>query len=163
MLDVRTGGEYETVHIPDSINIPLDQLGEHAAQVAGIDRPVILVCQSGVRAEQAHSRLSQAGKGRLFVLDGGLNAWETAGKQVNRGQSNRWAMDRQVRFVAGLMIITAIVVSTIVPPLKWVAAAVAGGLVYSAASNTCAMASILGRLPYNRSTVDVDTALEKLA
>ncbi len=163
LLDVRTGGEFETLHIPGSVNIPLDRLGEHLAPMAGIGHPMVLICQSGARAEQAHSQLSQSGKGRLFVLDGGVAAWQAAGNDVFRGQTSRWAMDRQVRFVAGLMIVVAVVASMAIPQAKWLAAAVAAGLVYSAATNTCAMAGILGRLPYNRSTVDVDAALARLS
>ncbi|MEP6296807.1 MAG: rhodanese-like domain-containing protein, partial [Ilumatobacter sp.] len=50
ILDVRTFGEFDSVHIPGSYNVPLDTLGEHARDLASLDHPVVLVCKSGARA-----------------------------------------------------------------------------------------------------------------
>ncbi|MEL7207626.1 MAG: rhodanese-like domain-containing protein, partial [Actinomycetota bacterium] len=150
ILDVRTGGEFESIHIPGSFNVPLDTLQEHATDLADVDHPVVLVCQSGGRATQAHDSLRGAGKHTLHILEGGMNAWVAADGDVVRSASERWAMDRQVRLVAGAMIVVGLLASLFVPRAKWLSAAVGGGLFYSAVSNTCAMASVLGRLPYNR-------------
>lgn len=150
ILDVRTGGEFETMHIPGSYNVPLDTLGEHARDLASVEHPVVLVCQSGGRATQAHGALTAAGKETLHILEGGISAWETTGGDVVRGTSDRWAMDRQVRLAAGSIALVGILASTVVPGAKWIAGGVAAGLTYSAASNTCAMAAVLGKLPYNK-------------
>lgn len=150
ILDVRTGGEFETVHIPGSYNVPLDTLGEHVRDLAAVDHAVVLVCQSGGRATQAHEKLTSAGKDALHILDGGMAAWEMGGGDVVRGDSDRWAMDRQVRLVAGSLALAGIAASTVVPAAKWIAGGVAGGLTFSAVTNTCAMATMLGKLPYNR-------------
>lgn len=150
VLDVRTGGEFETVHIPGSFNVPLDTLGEHVVDLADVDHPVVLVCQSGGRATQAHGTLRSAGKQTLHILDGGMNAWESSGGDVVRGTVERWAMDRQVRLVAGSMVVAGVAASLAAPAAKWLAAGVGGGLVFSAVSNTCAMANVLSKLPYNR-------------
>ncbi len=155
ILDVRTGGEYETVHIPGSYNVPLDTLNEHVTDLAGVEHPVVLVCQSGGRATQAHEKLSAAGKNTLHILEGGMASWQDADGDVVRGTRDRWAMDRQVRLVAGSLVLTSIAVSALVPRLKWLAGGVGAGLTYSAVSNTCAMAAVLGKLPYNR-TDDCD-------
>ncbi len=72
ILDVRTGGEFETVHIPGSYNVPLDTLGEHVRDLADVEHPVVLVCQSGGRATQAHGQLTSAGKDTLHILEGGI-------------------------------------------------------------------------------------------
>jgi rhodanese-related sulfurtransferase len=150
ILDVRTGGEFETEHIPGSYNVPLDTLGEHVRDLASVEHPVVLICQSGGRATQAHGRLTAAGKHTLHILEGGMDAWQKADGDVVRGENERWAMDRQVRFVAGSIAFAGVVASTVVPGAKWVAGGVAAGLAYSAATNTCAMAAVLSRLPYNR-------------
>ena len=150
ILDVRSGGEFETVHIPGSYNVPLDTLGEHVRDLASVEHPVVLVCQTGGRATQAHEKLSAAGKDVLHILEGGMASWETAGGDVVRSANERWAMDRQVRFVAGSIAMVGIAASTFVPGAKWIAGGVAAGLTYSAASNTCAMAAVLSKLPYNR-------------
>lgn len=163
IIDVRTGGEYERVHIPGSHNIPLDTLGEHVEMLADVSRPVVLVCQSGNRASQAERQLDAAGKQGLSVLEGGIVAWESAGGEVAHGDTSRWAMDRQVRLVAGSLVLAGVVASVAVPKAKWLAGAVAGGLVFSAVTDTCAMATALGKLPYNRGTgCDIDAVLSEL-
>jgi rhodanese-related sulfurtransferase len=163
ILDVRTGGEFETVHIPGSYNVPLDTLREHVGELAGVDRPVVLVCQSGGRATQAHQKLSSAGKDSICILEGGMTAWQAADGDVVRGSSDRWAMDRQVRLAAGSMVVAGVLASVVVPKAKWLSAGVAGGLVASAVSNTCPMASALSRLPYNRTdSCDIAGVLEGL-
>jgi rhodanese-related sulfurtransferase len=151
VLDVRTGGEFDGIHIPGSFNVPLDTLGEHATDLADIEHPVVLVCKSGARASQAHGKLTAAGKQRLHLLDGGIDAWEASGGEVVQGSSTTWALDRQVRFVAGSISLIAVVLSVLVPEAKWLAGGVGFGLAFSAATNTCAMGNVLARLPYNQS------------
>jgi rhodanese-related sulfurtransferase len=163
ILDVRTGGEFETMHIPGSYNVPLDTLGEHARDLASVEHPVVLVCQSGGRATQAHGALTAAGKDTLHILTGGITEWENAGGDVIRGTSDRWAMDRQVRLAAGSIALMGVLASTVVPGAKWIAGGVAAGLTYSAASNTCAMAAVLSKLPYNKTDAcDIAGVLEDL-
>ncbi len=163
ILDVRTGGEFESVHIPGSYNVPLDTLAEHADDLADVEHPVVLVCQTGGRATTAHGALQVAGKQRLHILEGGMQAWRTAGGDVIEGTTDRWAMDRQVRFAAGSMVIAGVLASIFVPKAKWLSGGVAGGLVYSALSNTCAMGTVLAKLPYNQvDRCDIAGVLEDL-
>jgi rhodanese-related sulfurtransferase len=163
VLDVRSGGEFDGAHIPGSFNVPLPTLAEHARELAVLDHPVVLVCKSGSRADQARTKLKGAGKHRVHLLDGGLDGWIAAGGDVTHGNSSRWAMDRQVRLVAGSISLVGIVSSMFVPNAKWVSGAVAAGLTFSAVSNTCAMASVLGRLPYNKGRgCDIDHVLRRM-
>jgi rhodanese-related sulfurtransferase len=163
VLDVRTGGEFEAVHIEGSYNVPLDTLSEHAADLADIAHPVVLVCRSGGRATQAHGTLTTAGKQHLHVLEGGMDAWQASGGDVVVGVGDTWAMDRQVRLVAGSMVLAAVLTSLVVPKAKWLAAGVGSGLFYSAVSNTCAMGTVLGKLPYNkRHDCDIAGVLDDL-
>ena len=149
ILDVRTGGEFESVHIPGSFNVPLDLLAEHVKRVADLDRPVILVCQSGGRATTAQEKLNAAGKTNLRVLEGGMGSWMTAGGEVVKGEE-KWALERQVRGVAGTMILASILASLKFPKVRFLAGGVGFGLLFSAVTNTCAMGVLLGKLPYNR-------------
>ncbi|GAB3673870.1 hypothetical protein GCM10027597_10080 [Saccharopolyspora tripterygii] len=111
--------------------------------------PGVLVCASGGRAEQARTLLESAGLDRLSVLRGGITGWEQQGGELNHGRGT-WAMERQVRLVAGLLVLTGVVASTAYEPLKWVAGFVGAGLTFAAVSNTCAMSRVLGLLPHNR-------------
>ena len=164
LLDVRTPGEYETVHIPGAYNVPLDTLGEHGAEIgANVQTPVVLVCQSGSRARRAEEALGRAGMANLHVLDGGVNGWTAAGKPVRRGAA-RISLERQVRIVAGgLAAAGGILAVAVSPVFGLLAAFIGGGLVFAGVTDTCAMAMLLARLPYNRpATCDVDAMVQAL-
>ena len=150
LIDVRTPAEFETVHIPGAYNVPLDTLREHREEIARrLDEDVVLICRSGQRASQAREALAAAGLPNLHLLEGGMQAWQSAGGEVNRGRS-RWDLERQVRLVAGSVVLSSILASTRVPGAKWLAAALGGGLTAAALTNTCAMGAALSKLPYNR-------------
>jgi len=150
VLDVRTPGEFDTVHIPGAYNVPLDLLREHRDEILShLDQDVVLVCRSGQRATQAEETLRRAGVANVHVLDGGITAWEANGFAVNRG-AQRWDLERQVRLVAGLVVALSVALSIVVPGAEWVAFAIGAGLAFAALTNTCAMGMLLARLPYNR-------------
>jgi rhodanese-related sulfurtransferase len=163
VLDVRTPGEFETVHMPGAYNVPLDLLREHRDEILShLDQDVVLVCRSGQRAAQAEETLRAAGLTNVHILDGGITAWEAEGFAVNRG-AQRWDLERQVRLVAGLIVALSIVVGIVVPGAQWVAFAIGAGLTFAALTNTCAMGMLLARLPYNRGAAcDVRTVVAQL-
>ncbi|MFI6062171.1 rhodanese-like domain-containing protein [Streptomyces sp. NPDC051286] len=163
LLDVRTPGEFRTVHIPGAYNVPMATLREHRAELLShLDEDVVLVCRSGTRAAQAKAALAEAGLPNLRVLDGGMIAWETAGAPVNRG-SDRWDMERQVRLVAGSIVLTTGLAGLLVPGIHLIGTAVGAGLTYAAVSNTCAMGMLLAKLPYNRGPrTDIRTVVAAL-
>lgn len=162
LLDVRSGAEFETAHIPGSVNVPLDALNRVGHEIAKTDIPFVLICQSGARASQAHTQLTTAGKDSLMILDGGIAAWDTADLDLTHG-TQKWAMDRQVRGLAGLLVLSGVIASMAVPTAVWVAGMVGAGLTYSAASNSCAMAAGLSKLPYNKTAdCDVDSVVAEL-
>jgi len=163
VLDVRTPGEFETAHIAGAYNVPLDLLREHRDEITKhLDEEVVLVCRSGQRAAQAEETLRAAGLGNVHILDGGIVAWEAEGFAVNRGVQ-RWDLERQVRLVAGSIVLTSILGSILAPKLKWVAAAIGGGLTLASLTNTCAMGMALSKLPYNRgATCDAQTVVSQL-
>ena len=164
ILDVRTPAEFESAHIAGSYNVPLDMLREHRDEIAShLDQDVVLVCRSGQRATQAEETLRNAGLVNVHILDGGITAWQAKGYAVNHG-TPRWDLERQVRLVAGSTVFLSIFASIAAPKLKWLAAGVGGGLTVAALTNTCAMGSLLSRLPYNRGAgCDLQTVVAGLA
>ena len=164
IIDVRTPAEWESAHIPGSYNVPLDMVPEHRAELRDTLRsPAILVCRSGTRARQAEQVLREADLPQVHVLDGGIAAWEVAGKPLNRGRQ-RWGLERQVRGVAGTLVVLGALGGALVwQPLSYVSAFVGGGLAYSALTDTCGMAMILSKLPYNQAaTCDVRDVITRL-
>lgn len=165
LIDVRTPAEFSSAHIPGSYNVPLDQLPEHADQLRALSgEPVVLICRSGGRARQAETTLLQADLPRVHVLQGGLAAWEGQRLPLRRGAS-RWSLERQVRGVAGALVLGGVLAGWLVwPPLTALAAAVGGGLAFSAVTDTCGMAMLLSKLPYNRqASCDISGMLHQMA
>jgi rhodanese-related sulfurtransferase len=164
LLDVRSPGEHEAVHIRGAYNVPLDTLGEHGDDIrAHVETPVVLVCQSGSRARRAEEALARAGMPNLHVLEGGVNGWVAAGRPVQRG-AERLSLERQVRIAAGALAATGGILAVAVNPLFGLLAAFVGsGLVFAGVTDTCGMAMLLSRLPYNRpATCDVDAMVRAL-
>lgn len=163
LLDVRTPAEFEAVHMPGAYNVPLHLLQEHRRELSRHLDDVVLVCESGGRAAQAERLLAETGLANLHILDGGIRSWEDSGAPVNRGRA-RWDIERQVRLVAGGLAFAGVAGSLVVPGLQWVSAAVGAGLATAALTNTCAMGTMLSKLPFNRSaSCDIETVVRQLA
>lgn len=151
VLDVRTPGEFESGHIRGAYNVPLDTIAEHAREIrAAGDAPIVLVCQSGQRANKADDALRAVGMSNLYVLDGGMNAWNSARLDVVHVRK-RISLERQVRIAAGALAATGGILALLMNPLFAAVPAVIGsGLVFAGVTDTCAMGMLLARLPYNR-------------
>lgn len=165
LIDVRTGAEWESLHIPGTVNVPQDRLSEFAPQLAQLQVPLVTVCQTGTRAEQCLVPLAAAGVADVKVLEGGTAAWQESGAPVEQGKQ-RWAMDRQVRGVAGALVLVGMILGSRVRMFRLLAWLVGGGLFYSAVSNSCFMAMGLAKLPYNKTqrdtTADVAALVERV-
>lgn len=153
LIDVRTPGEFSRVHIDSSFNLPLD--GLRADRVEALvkehpDRPVVLLCQSGMRTREAATRLRKEGFGQASVLEGGIAAWQAAGLPVVRG-SGVIPIDRQVQLTVGLMILAGLLLAWRFDPAWLVLPAIAGfGLTLAGAVGVCPLALLVRRMPWNR-------------
>lgn len=162
VIDVRTAGEFQTTRIPGSFNIPLDVIQAHGPEwLIDHDDPVVLVCGSGVRAEQARRALESTGLSEVVVLAGGLSEWPD---EVQH-RADHWELARQARLVLGLLILVNVVVMLWYDPAKWFALVFGVGLVFSAFANDCGIVRMLSLLPYNRrleghATLEALTAAE---
>ncbi|WP_211482336.1 rhodanese-like domain-containing protein [Arthrobacter crystallopoietes] len=165
VIDVRSAAEFETMHIRGSYNVPLPLLSEHTDElVERLGARVVLVCQSGVRAEQARQRLGAAGIDSALVLTGGVPGFAAAGGDVVRG-AQRWDLERQVRMAAGSLVLGALLAGKFISPrLRLLAGAIGAGLTFSAATNTCAMGKALSKMPWNKTAAEptADSAIRQL-
>jgi rhodanese-related sulfurtransferase len=150
LIDVREYPEFAAASIPGSRLVPLGTI----AQVSrGWDpaSPLLLICKSGRRAEQARSRLAAEGFTALTVLDGGIDAWIAAGNPIASIARRPWSIERQVRAAAGSLVLLTLALAWTVSRYFLLGTAFVGaGLVFAGVSDICLMASLLGRLPWNR-------------
>ncbi|WP_349826919.1 rhodanese-like domain-containing protein [Brevibacterium litoralis] len=150
LLDVRTPAEFASQHVPGSTNIPLDELST-ALPALREDFPadLVLVCRTGGRAEQARMMLEGEGL-TARVLTGGVEALEGGAIDL-AGDGRHWALDRQVRLVAGGLVVGGLVAAkTVNPKFGYLAAAIGTGLTVSALTGSCPMASVLAKMPWNQ-------------
>ncbi|MGM9974518.1 MAG: rhodanese-like domain-containing protein [Clostridiaceae bacterium] len=73
-IDVRTPGEFKQNSIKSFKNIPLNELA-NKAEALDKDRPVVVICQSGMRSSNAARLLKKKGFKEIINVKGGMNAW----------------------------------------------------------------------------------------
>ncbi|MGW0585298.1 rhodanese-like domain-containing protein [Streptomyces sp. NPDC002920] len=165
VVDVRAPGEYAAGRLPGAHNVPLDRLGEAAPalRAAAVHGPLLIVCASGARSAKGCERLATLGV-EAATLTGGTSAWAAAGHPVERSADARtpWPMDRQVRLVAGSLVVAGFAAGLAWPPAHGLSGLIGAGLLFSGLTNTCGMAALLARLPHNRPPGDAVSFEETL-
>ncbi|MGZ8162370.1 MAG: rhodanese-like domain-containing protein [Methylobacter sp.] len=77
IIDVREPQEFVQSHIETAVNIPLSRLPEQLSKLEAHKKdPVLIVCQNGTRSSSAGKLLTKTGFEQVFVITGGLQAWE---------------------------------------------------------------------------------------
>jgi rhodanese-related sulfurtransferase len=146
LMDVRTPAEFREVHAEGAVNVPLDQLD---GKVLIQQEPYFFICRSGARGQKACERMQARGVQQLFNITGGTQAWEAAGLPVVRGRKSM-SLERQVRIVAGALVVLGVVLAaTVHPYLIGISAFVGSGLVFAGVTDTCTMGLLLAKLPWN--------------
>ena len=146
LVDVREPGEFAGERLRGSVNFPLSSPDAEFARLPK-GKSLVIVCRSGLRAQDAARRLHKLGFDDVRVLEGGLQ--RCAG--LEKGPGGVWAMERQVRMAAGSFVLLGAALGVAVSPSFFlISAGVGAGLVFSAATDTCGMALLLARMPWNK-------------
>lgn len=156
LIDVRSPAEFRAQHVSGARNVPLDQLQPsllvEQLKSEGLQEgaELFLLCQRGQRAQRAAEQLQHLLPG-VQVIDGGTEACVACGVQTSQGASTVISLQRQVQISAGSLVLLGCTLGTWVHP-GWygLAAFVGAGLTFAGISNTCAMALLLARMPWNR-------------
>ncbi len=150
LIDIREADEYVREHIPEAHLIPLSGFSPEDFP-KDRDKIAIFHCASGTRTATAISQILASGFAEIYMLEGGLKAWRAAGLRVNENRSAPISIMRQVQMVAGSMIMLGIALAlTVSPWFMGLSAFVGAGLFFAGASGTCAMASLLSHMPWNK-------------
>ncbi len=75
LLDVRSPGEYRQGHIPGSVNVPVNEIGQISEQVPQKETPLFVYCLSGSRSSRAVRLLKQQGYTEVNNI-GGINGYQ---------------------------------------------------------------------------------------
>ena len=85
LIDVREESEWNEVHIPGALLIPLSQFVTRQDEIPA-GRALIMQCRSGGRSGQAALALRTSGRANVANLAGGITDWEAAGLPVVYGE-----------------------------------------------------------------------------
>ncbi|HIE1459751.1 rhodanese-like domain-containing protein [Stenotrophomonas maltophilia] len=88
VVDLSASGDFEKGHIAGSRNAQASAFGPDNKLVANAKQsPVVLVCRSGNASETAAKALKKAGFEKVYVLDGGIPAWQQAELPLVKGRN----------------------------------------------------------------------------
>lgn len=153
LIDIRSQDEFARKHIEQAISIPIDKLAQHDFR-AYENKTVIFQCLSGMRTQQNFTLLQANCANhvqKMYILEGGLMAWEKA--KLPMQQNSKVALDimRQVQLIAGGLVLFGVILGTWFSPIFYALSAFVGaGLMFAGATGFCGMARLLMIMPWNK-------------
>ena len=84
LLDVREVNEFVAVRAPGAMLVPTSTFADRIAELPA-ERPLFVICRTGVRSAAVTGYLARTGRGSVFNVTGGMDAWERAGLPIRRG------------------------------------------------------------------------------
>jgi len=153
LIDVRTPAEFRELHATLACNVPLETFDAHAImqnRKGNSEEPLYVICRSGARADQACQMFIDAGYENVLNVEGGTLAWDKAGQPVVSGKK-AISLERQVRIVAGVLVVLGAALGYFVHPYGiGLSAFIGAGLIFSGVTDTCPMAMVIARMPWNQ-------------
>lgn len=157
LVDVREYPEYAAERVSGAKLIPLGEIEKRHHEIDH-NHTVYVMCRSGNRSSQAQKKLQALGFKNVVNVVGGMNAWKEAGLPTERDENAVWDLERQVRFTAGLLVLTGVLLAIFVHPyFIGLSGFVGAGLVFAAVTNTCGMAMLLAKMPWNQKKEETNT------
>ncbi|MDH4151145.1 MAG: rhodanese-like domain-containing protein [Betaproteobacteria bacterium] len=85
VIDVRDTGEYEAGHLANAKHVAEKQLTDRLQDLEKFkNRPMIVVCHSGMRSGTAVQVLRRSGFDQAVNMRGGIGAWQQAGMPLEK-------------------------------------------------------------------------------
>lgn len=150
LVDIRSNDEHARKHIKGAVCMPVNQLNQQQLPNNGV---VIFHCLSGMRTRQNADALQTCGNHctEVYLLEGGLNAWQKAGLPVEVKAGTSLDIMRQVQLVAGGFVLLGVVLGASVSPWFYgISGFVGAGLMFAGLTGFCGMARLLAVMPWNR-------------
>jgi rhodanese-related sulfurtransferase len=146
IVDVREYPEFAAGAAADAVNAPLSSLESNVGPWPRTE-PYLVMCKTGRRAAQAASRMRKMGFSDVTVF---VPAPEASVQGQGAGKAPM-SLERQVRIAAGALVAISATLGLAVHPYFFGLTLFVGcGLVFAGITNICAMATLLGKMPWNR-------------
>ena len=150
LIDIRDRDEFAREHIPGARLVAASELGQ--ADFSAVRAKIaVFHCNSGARTRMAETQILATGLTDIYQLAGGLQGWKADGLPVALNRKAPISIMRQVQITAGSLVVLGILLALLVSP--WFMALsgfVGAGLMFAGISGTCAMATLLGHMPWNQ-------------
>jgi rhodanese-related sulfurtransferase len=153
LVDIREADEHARERIPGARHHALSRLDADNPAKPG-DEVLVFHCRSGARTAANAPRLAAASAGcETYVLEGGLEAWKSAGLPTAIDRRQPIEINRQVQIGAGTLVLLGVLLGALVAPEFYlISGAVGAGLTFAGISGFCGMARLLAWMPWNRRT-----------
>jgi rhodanese-related sulfurtransferase len=163
LIDVREYAEFAGGRVKGAKLIPLGDIEKRYAEIDR-DKPAFMICRSGKRASEAQRKLFALGFSDVRNVRGGFEAWKAAGFEFEKDAKAVWSLERQMRFVAGSLIVLGVLLSLLIHPYFIVLSAFVGaGLVFAAVTDKCGMTMMLAKMPWNKTNGAVGETITQKA
>jgi rhodanese-related sulfurtransferase len=152
IVDVREPDEHRREHVAGASLHPSSTFSPTGFPAATTGRRVLVLCRSGGRAGKVVAAMRAAGRTDVDVIEGGITAWMAQGLPVVRNAKAPIPIFRQVMIAAGAMQLGFTIAAAATGNLWFLLGTgfVGAGLFFAGASGICPMATVLGKMPWNR-------------
>jgi len=152
IVDVREPDEHRREHVAGASLHPSSAFSPTGFPAATAGRRVLVLCRSGGRAGKVAAAMRAVGRTDVDVIEGGITAWMAQGLPVVRNAKAPIPIFRQVMIAAGAMQLGFTVAAAATGNLWFLLGTgfVGAGLFFAGASGICPMATVLGKMPWNR-------------
>jgi rhodanese-related sulfurtransferase len=148
LIDIREADEFARERIPCATNAPLSRLETDTLQMG--DAVLVFHCRSGARTKANAERLAIAAGGKAYLVEGGMEAWRTAGLPTEKKAGVPIELMRQVMIAAGIFVLAGIGLGAVFDARFYALSGLVGaGLVFSGVTGVCGMANLLRLMPWN--------------
>ncbi|MBL8876676.1 MAG: rhodanese-like domain-containing protein [Phycisphaerae bacterium] len=152
LIDVREADERRRCSIVGSDALPLGE-----CRVDRVDCDIgpmpVFHCHRGGRSLKALQRMHAAGKTRVAHMRGGIDAWKAAGLPVIEDKRAMLSAMQQTQILMGVLVLVGVALGAFWSPWALALSGFIGcGMIFAGITGNCAMANLLGSLPWNRNT-----------
>ncbi|QYO65337.1 rhodanese-like domain-containing protein [Leptolyngbya sp. 7M] len=150
LVDVREKMEFAGGRVSGASLIPLGELEKRHKELDH-SKPIYVMCRTGRRSSEAQRKLQALGFTNVVNVSGGIEAWKKESLPLEKDEYAPWSIERQVRFTAGLLVLTGVLLSLFVHPYFIAIPGFIGfGLAFTATIDWCGMGLLIAKMPWNK-------------
>lgn len=148
-IDVRDPEEFESEHVPQSINIPLSTLNEKLPELCQTHsgKKIVFLCQSGNRAKRALEIWNQNSTEPACIFEGGIFQWKLDGHDIFK---SKLPIIQQVQLTVGILLVLFSISVYMISIYFLIPIFFLGfGLSIAGFTGFCGLAKLLVKMPWN--------------